>query len=195
MRTSCCRKKLWLGALTTIFVFGLFFWPKTSFAETGQPATVFITLAQPPEAGMPLTLVIQVGLHVAIDSVELTLTTPRVGAMGEGNTTLWSGSFDSNFPNSFNYTTPVLYPGKYVYCATLQAKSLEGNIVEARGNLFADVRPNTILTSPVSFERIRKLELIKEIKEKELSIKPEYKLIIMPIEELEKIINGGNRNK
>lgn len=195
MRSDGFRKMFCSASIIAICLIGLLSCPSTIFAETDSPATVFMQLAQPPKVGAPLNLTIEVGLHVAIDSIELTLTTPPAGEMDEENITLWSGRFDSNFPNSFNYTIPVLHPGKYAYSTMLRVKTSDGNNLEAKGNLFLEVRPNIVLTSPVSSERIRKLELVKEIKEKGLSNKSEKKLIIMPLEQLEHMINSQNLDK
>lgn len=195
MRSDGFRKTFCSASIIAICLIGLLSCPSTIFAETDSPATVFMHLAQPPEVGAPLDLAIEVGLHVAIDSIELALTTPPAGGVDAENITLWSGRFDSNFPNSFNYTIPVLHPGKYAYSTALRAKAADGNNIEANGNLFVEVRPNIILTSPVSFERIRKLELVKEIKEKGLSSKSEKKLIIMPLDKLEQMINSQNLDK
>jgi hypothetical protein len=141
-----------------------------------SPLELSLGLAEPAEAGAPVTLVISMSSWVPINSGMLTLRVPEIA--GEPNRTevLWAGAAAEGVAETIQYPVGILPPGQYEFAAILELTPAADNAREITLSqcLYLDVRPTVILSSNVSFEQIQRVELRQELERRiALSLQPE----------------------
>jgi hypothetical protein len=141
-----------------------------------SPLELSLGLAEPAEAGAPVTLVISMSSLVPVSSGALTLRVPEIA--GEPNRTevLWAGTAAEGVAETIQYPVGILPPGRHEFAAILELTPAGDNAQEITLSqcLYLDVRATAILSSNVSFEQIRRVELRQELERRiALSLKPE----------------------
>jgi hypothetical protein len=140
------------------------------------PVELSLGLAEPVEAGAPVTLAVSVSSWVPISSGVLTLRVPEI--TGEPNRTevLWAGTAAEGVAEAIQYPAGILPPGRHEFAAILELTPAGDNAQEITLSqcLYLDVRPTAILSSNVSFEQIQRVELRQELERRiALSLTPE----------------------
>jgi hypothetical protein len=141
-----------------------------------SPLELSLGLAEPAEAGVPVTLVISVSSWVPVHAGMLTLRVPEMA--GEPNRTevLWAGAAAEGVAETIEYPLGILPPGRHEFAAVFELTPAGENAREITLSqcLYLDVRATAILSSNVSFEQIQRVELRKKLERRiALSLKPE----------------------
>jgi hypothetical protein len=150
--------------------------PPASHRALASPLELSLGLAEPVEAGAPVTLVVSASSWVPIASGVLTLRVPEIA--GEPNRTevLWAGTAAEGVAETIQYPAGILPPGRHEFAAILKLTPAGDNAREITLSqcLYLDVRPTAILSSNVSFEQIQRVELRQELERRiALCLKPE----------------------
>jgi hypothetical protein len=133
-------------------------------------------LAEPAEAGAPVTLGVSVSSWVPITSGVLTLRVPAIAGEPNRAEVLWAGTAAEGLAETIQYPAGILPPGRHEFAAILELPPAGDNAREITLSqcLYLDVRPTAILSSNVSFEQIQRMELRQELERRiALSFKPE----------------------
>ena len=145
------------------------------YGKIRLPADVSIGLAQTDGVAGPLTITVSVSSLVAVDSGVLTLRIPEVA--GEPNRTevLWAGTPHDFVTQTATYHLQAPPVGRYCFAAVFEFMPAgdDAREVALSDSLYMDVRPDAILTSNVSFDQIKRLELRRELERRIVrSLKP-----------------------
>jgi hypothetical protein len=145
------------------------------YGKIRLPAEVSIGLAQTDGAAGLLTITVSMSSLVAIDSGVLTLRIPEIA--GEPNRTevLSAGAPGDFVTQTATYHLRALPVGRYCFAAVFEFLPAGDDVREVAlsDSLYVDVRPDAILSSNVSFDQIKRLELRRELERRILkSLKP-----------------------
>ncbi len=135
------------------------------YPKVEGPASLSMDLAQGMTAGASLVLRVSASSRIPVASGTVTLRVPEIA--GEPNRTdvLWTGSPSDIVAEVVEWPVGALPAGKYRFVAIFEFTP-DGDDVEPGAIsqcLYVDVRPETILSSNVSFEQIKRLELRQEL--------------------------------
>jgi hypothetical protein len=132
------------------------------------PADVSIELASPSNPGGPVTILVSASSKIPVGSGKLTLKVPPVGEVPAGAEVLWSDTPSDFVAETAEYTVDALPAGKYHFAAIFEFtpdRENAGKLFISK-SLYLDVRPETILSSNVSFDQIKRVELWEELEQR-----------------------------
>lgn len=134
------------------------------------PAEISIDLASASNPGGPVTIIVSASSQIPVGSGIITLKIPPVGEIPAGAELLWSGAPSDFVAETVEYTVDVLPMGKYHFAAIFEFTPDRENTGKlfASKSLYLDVRPTKILSSNVSFDQIKRVELWKELEQRVL---------------------------
>ncbi len=134
------------------------------------PADVFIDLANPSNPGGPVTIIVSASSQIPVGSGILTLKVPPIGEFPAETQVIWSGAPSDFVAETAEYTVDVLPAGKYHFAAIFEFtpnRENSGKLFISK-SLYLDVRPAKILSSNISFDQIKRVELWKELEQRVL---------------------------
>ena len=137
----------------------------------GVPADVFVDLASTSNPDGPVTILISVSSQVPVRSGIVRLKVPPIGEFPAGAEVVWSGAPADFVDETAEYTVDSLPAGKYRFIAifefTPDSKNTEKLFISK--SLYLDIRPTMILSSNISFNQIKRVELWKELEQRILT--------------------------
>ena len=134
------------------------------------PADVSIDLASPSNPGGPVTILVSASSQIPIGSGKLTLKVPPVGEVPAGAEVLWSGAPSDFVAETAEFVVDVLPEGEYHFAAIFEFtpdRENAGELFTSRA-LYLDIRPDKILSSNISFDQIKRVELWDELEQRVL---------------------------
>lgn len=136
------------------------------------PAEIYVEVTDGGEEGGPVRVTIHAASLVPVQSGTIKIAGP---GMGETAERLWSTANPGLVAESVSYTTGALANGLHRFGAAFEfvpeRDSAETMIVA--DSVFLEVRSDTVLSSRVSFDHIRRVELLNELEDRALvSLKP-----------------------
>jgi len=141
------------------------------YGKITVPADVSIGLAESSHPGKPVTILISASSQIPVGSAKLTLKVPPVGEFPAGTEVVWSGEPSDFVDETAEYAVDVLPEGKYHFAAILEFtpdREDAGKLFTSKA-LYLDVRPEKILSSNVSFDQIKRVELWEELEQRVLA--------------------------
>ena len=138
------------------------------YGKITVPAEVSMELASPSNPGGPVAILISASSEIPIGSGTLTLKVPPVGEIPAEKLVLWSGTPSDFVAESVEYVIDVLPVGEYRFGAIFEftPDSENAGTLFASKSLYLDVRPDKILSSNVSFDQIKRIELWNELEQR-----------------------------
>ena len=132
------------------------------------PAEVSMDLADASNPGGPVTILISASSQIPVGSGAITLKIPPVGEIPAEKLVLWSGEPSDFVAESAEYVVDVLPAGEYRFGAIFEftADRKNAETLYASKSLYLDVRPDKILSSNVSFDQIKRIELWNELEQR-----------------------------
>lgn len=129
------------------------------------PADIRVEVIDAGEVGGPVKLAVHAASLVPVVSGTITMARPPLGDEPEGTELLWSNVTPGFVAQSVEYTTAPLPAGQYRFTAVFEfvpdRQDAETMIVAE--SLCLDIRPDTVLSSAVSFDQIKRVELMQEL--------------------------------
>ena len=126
-------------------------------------------------AGTPVAIRVSASSTIPISRGVLTLRMPEIAGEPNWTAVLWTGTPAASIAETATYSVGALPSGRYCYVAIFEfTPEEEGAETMAISQcLYLDVRPTTILSSNVSFDQIRRVELRQELERRILAgLKP-----------------------
>jgi hypothetical protein len=144
-------------------------WESVPFGKIEWPAEVFVDLAS-GAAGAPVTMIVSAFSKIPAASATLTLRIPPIGDEPATIEVLWTGTPSRNIDQTAEYVGDVLPEGKYKFVAVLEFTPDRENAhtLTVSRSLYLDVRSTTVLSSNVSFDHIKRIELWAELEKRVL---------------------------
>ena len=132
------------------------------------PAEVSLELANPSNPGGPVAILVSASSQIPVGSGAITLKVPPVGEIPAEELVLWSGTPSDFVAETVEYTIDALPAGKYRFIAIFEFTPDRENAGKlfASKSLYLDVRPEKILSSNVSFDQIKRVELWEELEQR-----------------------------
>jgi len=143
------------------------------------PVDLSISLAEPAVTGAPVTLVVSVSTRVPVGAGTLTLRVPPIDAEPGRTQVLWAGEPANFVMETRECAVGILPLGQYHFAAIFEFGPDAEHVEEAglSASLYLDVRTTGILSSNVSFDQIKRLELRSELERRiALSLRPELSI-------------------
>jgi len=142
-----------------------------AFGKLTIPAEVFVDLADTSISGGPVTILISAASQIPVRSGILRLKVPPVAEIPAETQIIWSGIPSDFVAETVEYTVDNMPAGKYRFIAVLEFTPEGENTKKLfiSKSLYLDVRKEKILSSNVSFEQIKRLELWDELKQRILT--------------------------
>ena len=140
------------------------------FGKIMVPAEVTLDLAGSSKPGGPVKLIISATSQIPVSSGTITLKVPDIGQFPAEKVVLWSGAPSDFVAESAEFVVDVLPVGEYHFAAIFEFtpdSENAGELFTSRA-LYLDVRPDKILSSNVSFEQIKRVELWNELEQRVL---------------------------
>ena len=137
----------------------------------GVPADVFVDLASTSNPGGPVTIFVSASSQVPVRSGIVRLKVPPIGEFPAETQVVWSGAPSDFVTETAEYTVDNLPAGKYRFIAVFEftPDSKNAGKLFSSKSLYLDVRPTTILSSNISFNQIKRMELWKELEQRILT--------------------------
>lgn len=134
------------------------------------PAELSFELSPNEDSEAPVTFVMSALSAIPIDSGKISLKIPQIGSEQAGSIELWSGTPLDFVNESLQYMIDDLPVGTYKFVLVFEFEPLaeEPKTLAVSKSLYLDVRPTKILSSNVSFQHIKRLELMKEFHQRVL---------------------------
>ncbi len=138
------------------------------FGKIRVPADVSIDLASSSKPGGPVTILISASSQIPVQSGILTLKVPQIDEVPAGTEVLWSGTPSDFVDETAEFVVDVLPEGEYHFGAIFEFTPDRENAEKlfASKSLYLDVRPEKILSSNVSFDQIKRVELWNELEQR-----------------------------
>jgi len=135
------------------------------YSKPTVPAEVSMDLADSSNSGGPVTILVSASSQIPVGSGTLTLKVPPVGEIPAEKLVLWSGAPSDFVAESAEYVVGTLPAGEYRFGAIFEftPDSENAGTLFASKSLYLDVRPDKILSSNVSFDQIKRIELWNEL--------------------------------
>ncbi len=149
-----------------------------SHEKVKVPAEIFIDLAQTDSIEDPVAIIVSALSTIPVSSGVITLKVPHIGTEPNSTEVLWSGTPSGFVAETAEYMVDALPVGKYRFIAIFEFTPNRENAEKLvlSKSLYLDVRPATILSSNISFNQIKRVELWMELEERVLmSLRPELK--------------------
>ena len=147
-----------------------------SHGKIRLPAELFIDLAQTDSIGDPVAIIVSASSLIPLGSGVITLRVPQIGTEPESTEVLWSGTPSGFVAETAEYMVDALPVGKYRFIAIFEFTPNRENAEKLvlSKSLYLDVRLTKILSSNISFNHIKRVELWMELEERVLmSLRPE----------------------
>lgn len=134
------------------------------------PAEVSIELADSSNPGGPVTILVSASSQIPVGSGTIMLKVPPVGEIPAETLMLWSGAPSDFVAETAEFVVDVLPEGEYHFAAIFEFTPDSQNAGElfTSRSLYLDIRPDKILSSNVSFDQIRRVELWNELEQRVL---------------------------
>jgi len=138
------------------------------YGKITVPADVSIDLTSPSNPGGPVTILVSASSQIPIGSGTITLKVPPVGEIPAETLVLWSGAPSDFVAETVEFVVDVLPEGEYHFAAIFEftPDSQNGRELFTSRSLYLDVRPDKILSSNVSFDQIKRVELWNELEQR-----------------------------
>ncbi len=135
------------------------------------PAEVSLGLADASNPGRPVSILVTASSQIPVGSGTLTLKVPPVGEISAEKLVLWSGTPSDFVAESVEYVVDSLPVGEYRFAAIFEftPDREDAEKLFASKSLYLDVRPDKILSSNVSFDQIKRIELWEELEQRVLT--------------------------
>ncbi len=135
------------------------------FGKIEIPAEVYIGLVQSDNPQKPVEIAVSAVSLIPVHSGRIILLTPQAGADSRHEEVLWSGTPDDFVDETFFHEVGYLPEGKHQFAAAFEFEpdSDKSQPLVVTGGLYLDVRDTEILSSNVSFDQIKRMELYKEL--------------------------------
>jgi hypothetical protein len=184
------------GAANFLIILGIvLFFPISINAKVKLPAEIVLELIKPVKLNQALTLIITAESRIPFNTGNIYLIVPPIGSEQSKEVLIWTDSSDTPTIKKIEYNIQNLPIGKYQFRATFDFYPKDGasQIMRVGSKLFIDVRSDAILSSNISFNNIKRLELKRELenlgiskmsKTQQRSIAPD---LIKQIEELNRL--------
>ncbi|MHC4205352.1 MAG: hypothetical protein ACYSTT_11935 [Planctomycetota bacterium] len=132
------------------------------------PADVSIDLSETSNPGGPVTFLISASSQIPVGSGVVTLKVPPVGEIPAETLVLWSAAPSDFVAESAEYVIDALPAGEYRFAAIFEftPDREDAEKLFASKTLYLDVRPDKILSSNVSFDQIKRIELWEELEQR-----------------------------
>ncbi len=147
--------------------------PAGAHSKIRPPADIFIEVIEVGDREGPVSIAIHASSLVPVQSGAIT-----IAALGDtpGQTEqVWSTTDPGLVAEAAGYTSDPLPEGLHRFIAAFEfvPGGQGAETVVVAESLFLDVRPDTVLSSNVSFEHIKRIELLQELEQRALvSLKP-----------------------
>jgi hypothetical protein len=141
------------------------------FGKITVPAEVSLALASSSKPGGPVTILVSASSEIPVRSGTLTLKVPDIGDAPAERQVLWSGTPSDFVAESAEFVIDVLPEGEYHFGAIFEftPESDTAGELFASKSLYLDVRPDKVLSSNVSFDQIKRVELWNELEQRVLT--------------------------
>ena len=141
-----------------------------SYGKIKLPAEIFIDLVQTDTIGGPAAIIVSASSTIPVSSGVITLKVPQIGTEPDSTEVLWSGTPSGFVTETAEYIVDTLPVGKYRFIAIFEFTPNRENAEKLvlSKSLYLDVRPATILSSNISFNHIKRVELWMELEERVL---------------------------
>jgi len=138
------------------------------YSKITVPAEVSMELADSSNPGGPVTILVSASSQIPVSSGTITLKVPPVGEIPAEMQVLWSGNPSDLVAESVEYVIDALPVGEYHFAAIFEftPDSEDTEKLFASKSLYLDVRPDKILSSNVSFDQIKRIELWNELEQR-----------------------------
>lgn len=138
------------------------------YGKITVPAEVTMELADSSNPGGPVTILVLASSQIPVGSGAITLKVPPVGEIPAEKLVLWSGAPSDFVTESVEYVIDALPAGEYRFGAIFEftPDSDNAGTLFASKSLYLDVRPDKILSSNVSFDQIKRIELWNELEQR-----------------------------
>jgi len=153
--------------------------PNHPYGKIELPAELFISLGQGDSVADSLAIRATVSSLVPVDSGVLTLMVPDIGTEPNHTELLWAGTPADFVSETGVYKMDALPAGQYCFTVAFEftPRGADADTIGISQSLYIEVRDTGILSSNVSFEQIRRLELRRELERRILaSLKPRLRL-------------------
>jgi hypothetical protein len=142
-----------------------------SYGKPKLPVEVSIHLDQNHNSTAPIKMLISAISQIPLDSVVLTLKVPQIGIDPESTEFLCSATTSDYFVKDVEYVIDILPVGKYRFIAVFEFTTDNNNTRKQAlsKSLYLDVRPAKILSSNISFNHIKRVELWQELEQRALA--------------------------
>ena len=146
--------------------------PAGVHAKIKPPADILVEVTDAGEVGGPVAIAVHAASLVPVRSAKISIKIPQVGAEFERTESLWSTASVGFVAQTIEYTTAPLPAGTYRFTAILEfGPEREGaETLMVAESLYLDVRPDTVLSSTVSFDHIKRIELLHELESQDQSV-------------------------
>lgn len=141
------------------------------------PAALLIDVAEGVAAGTPVVLQISTSSTIPVASGTVTLLAPEIAGEPGRTQVVWTGASSKPLVETVVCSVGVLPTGRYCFIAVFEFTSASENAEDFAISqcLYLDVRPTAILSSNVSFEQIKRIELRQELERSILaSLRPKF---------------------
>lgn len=149
------------------------------YGKIELPAELSIGLEQGDSAADAVTIKVAASSLVPVDSGVLTLMVPDIGTEPNRTEVLWAGTPADFVSETGVYKMDALPVGQYCFTVAFEftPRGADADTIGISQSLYIDVRDTGILSSNVSFEQIRRLELRRELERRILaSLKPRLRV-------------------
>jgi hypothetical protein len=135
------------------------------YGKISIPAEVSMELVDSSNPGWPVTILVSASSQIPVGSGTITLKVPPVEEIPAETQVLWSGNPSDFVAESVEYVIDALPAGEYHFAAIFEFTPDSENTGKlfASKSLYLDVRPDKILSSNVSFDQIKRIELWNEL--------------------------------
>ena len=137
------------------------------YSKPTVPAEVSMELEDSSNPGGPVTIFVSASSQIPVGSGTITLKVPPVGEIPAETLVLWSGAPSDFVAETVEYVIDVLPVGEYRFGAIFEftPDSENAGTLYASKTLYLDVRPDKILSSNISFDQIKRIQLWNELEE------------------------------
>ena len=140
------------------------------YGKFEMPVRISIDLAHTESTGLPVTIITAVSTGIPVRSGILTLKIPQIDGDPERTEALWSAAQSGFVAETAEYALGLLPMGRFRVIAlfefTPDRDGAEKRVVSK--SLYLNVRPDSILSSNVSFRQIDRLALRQELDDRVL---------------------------
>jgi hypothetical protein len=138
------------------------------YGKITVPAEVTMELSGSSNPSGPVTILVSASSEIPVGSGTITLKVPPVGEIPAEKLVLWSGTPSDFVAESVEYVLDALPVGEYRFGAIFEftPDSENAGMLFASKSLYLDVRSDKILSSNVSFDQIKRIELWNELEQR-----------------------------